>query len=105
MEIAGVLDIGLMKLDAIAGRGFKKDFYDAFVISQTTSLDEQFEAGRRKYPYVHGFGMRILRSFIDFRQADPQPDPILLTPISWIQVKKFFSSEAKRLGQKNFEGK
>ena len=28
LQVAGILDIGLMKLDAIAGRGTRKDFYD-----------------------------------------------------------------------------
>ncbi|TAH50135.1 MAG: hypothetical protein EYC68_14895 [Chloroflexota bacterium] len=102
LKLAGLVDIGMMKLDAIGGRGFKKDFFDVFVIAQTIPLDELFEASRLKYPYAHGFGMRILRSMVDFRQADAQLDPILLAPLQWDEVKKFFLSEAKRIGKKSF---
>jgi len=33
VQIAGLRDIGLMKLDAVAGRGTRKDFYDLYFIA------------------------------------------------------------------------
>ena len=99
VQVCGVLDIGLMKLDAIAGRGFRKDFYDVYFIAQRIPLAELFARSAEKYPSSRGFGMRVLSALVDFEIADGQDDPILLMPVAWNQVKAFCSAEAQRLGQ------
>ncbi|MDE3091970.1 MAG: nucleotidyl transferase AbiEii/AbiGii toxin family protein, partial [Chloroflexota bacterium] len=40
IEIAGLMDVGLMKLDALMGRGMRKDFYDVYFVAPHISLDE-----------------------------------------------------------------
>ncbi len=60
VQVAGILDVGLMKLDAIAGRGTRKDFYDLYFIASHTSLDELFARSSDKYPESRNFGMRVL---------------------------------------------
>lgn len=102
VQIASLLDIGLMKLDAIAGRGMRKDFYDLYFIASHISLDELFTHSSSKYPHSHGFGMRVLTTLVDFDIADRHDDPIMLQPVEWSQVKGFFLAEARRLGQKWF---
>jgi len=102
IEIAGLLDIGLMKLDAIAGRGMRKDFYDLYFIASRISLDELFGRSAEKYPKLHGFGMRVLTALVDFDIADQQDEPTLLLPIGWDEVKAFFEAEARRLGREWF---
>ena len=102
VQVAGILDIGLMKLDAIAGRGMRKDFYDLYFIASQVSLDELFARSGEKYPHSRGFGMRVLTALVDFDIADQQDQPILLLPVEWDQVKAFFVAEARRLGQKWF---
>jgi hypothetical protein len=99
VQIAGLRDIGLMKLDAIAGRGTRKDFYDLYFIAAHVSLDELFASSEKKYPHSPGFGMRVLTALVDFDIADQQDEPILLQPVSWERVKEFFVVEARRLGQ------
>jgi hypothetical protein len=49
VQVAGILDIGLMKLDAIAGRGMRKDFYDLYFIVSHVSLDELFSRSTGSY--------------------------------------------------------
>ncbi|MCD6552427.1 MAG: nucleotidyl transferase AbiEii/AbiGii toxin family protein [Anaerolineae bacterium] len=102
IQVAGILDIGLMKLDAIAGRGMRKDFYDLYFIASHISLDELFARSSDKYPQSHDFGMRVLSALVDFDIADRQDEPTLLLPVEWEQVKTFFVTQARRLGQKWF---
>jgi len=99
VQIAGLRDIGLMKLDAIAGRGTRKDFYDLYSIAAHVSLDELFASSEQKYPHSLSFGMRVLTALVDFDIADQQDEPILLQPVPWERVKEFFVVEARRLGQ------
>ena len=99
VQVAGILDIGLMKLDAIVGRGTRKDFYDMFFIADQLSLDELFARSGDKYPRARVFGMRVLTALVDFDIADQQEEPTLLLSIEWAEVKAFFQAEARRLGQ------
>jgi hypothetical protein len=99
VQIAGMLDIGPMKLDAIAGRGTRKDFYAMYFIASHVSPDKLFARSGHKYPQVHGFGMRVLTALVDFDIADQEVEPILLRHVEWDQVKAFFLSQARRLGQ------
>jgi len=99
VQVASLLDIGLMKLDAIAGRGLRKDFYDLYFIAPHISLDELFARSVSKYPHARGFVMRALTALVDFDLAEQQAQPILLAPITWDQVKAFCLAEARRLGQ------
>jgi hypothetical protein len=102
IQVAGLRDIALMKLDAIAGRGTRKDFYDLYHIASHVSLDELFASAGQKYPYSPSFGMRVLTALVDFDIADQQDEPLLLRAIEWEQVKAFFAAEARRLGQNWF---
>jgi hypothetical protein len=99
LQVAGILDIGLMKLDAIAGRGTRKDFYDLFFIAAHVPLDDLFARSGDKYPHSRDFGMRVLAALVDFDIADQQESPTMLQPVDWVQVKAFFLAEARRLGR------
>ena len=103
LQVAGILDIGLMKLDAIAGRGTRKDFYDPYFIAPQISLDELFARSGDKYPHSRDFGMRVLTALVDFEIADQQEEPTMLQPIEWERVKAFFLAEARRLGKAWFD--
>ncbi|MBN1887565.1 MAG: nucleotidyl transferase AbiEii/AbiGii toxin family protein [Thermoflexales bacterium] len=102
VQVAGEIDIGLMKLDAIAGRGMRKDFYDVYFIARQISLDELFARSAEKYPRSRSFGMRVLASLVDFDIADRQEEPVMLMQAEWEHVKAFFVAEARRLGQEWF---
>lgn len=99
IQIAGLLDIGLMKLDAIAGRGMRKDFYDLYFIAHHIPLNDLFTRSAEKYPHSRDFRMQALSALVDFDIADQQDEPILLMPGNWEQVKAFCLAEARRLGR------
>ena len=102
LQVAGLLDIGLMKLDAVVGRGTRKDFYDLYFIAAHISLDELLARSPDKYPGSRDFGMQVLAALVDFDIADQQEQPTMLQPVEWLQVKAFFLAEARRLGQEWF---
>lgn len=102
VHIADVIDIGMMKLDAIAGRGMRKDFYDLYFIASLISLEDLFAKSREKYPGARGFDMRVLAALVDFSIADQQQEPQMLQPAGWDEVKAFFLAEARRLGEEWF---
>ena len=99
LQVAGIADIGLMKLDAIAGRGARKDFCDLYFIARQIPLDVLFARATEKYPHFPRFGMRVLETLVDFDFADGQNPPTMLQAVDWETMKAFFVSEATRLGQ------
>jgi hypothetical protein len=103
LQVAGILDIGLMKLDAIAGRGTRKDFYDLYFIAAHIPLEELFARSGDKYPHSRDFGMRVLTALVDFDIADQQEEPTMLNAVDWDQIRAFFQAEARRLGQAWFD--
>lgn len=103
VALAGLLDIGLMKLDALAGRGTRKDFYDLYFITQRIPLDELLPRGVEKFPYVRDFGMMVLTAMADYTIADRQADIETFPPVTWPEVKAFFAREIRRIGHHWFE--
>jgi hypothetical protein len=99
IRIASLLDIGAMKLDAIAGRGARRDFYDVYFLAQKIPLEEVFERAQKKYPHTRDFTMMVMPRLNDFRYADTHDPVETLQQISWDEVKSFFLSEAKRLAK------
>lgn len=97
VRIAGLTDIGLMKLDSISTRGARKDFYDLYWIAREMTLDSLFQKADAKYADKY-FQARSLEAMVDFEIADKQDEPTVLVPIEWAQVKMFFINEARRLG-------
>jgi hypothetical protein len=103
VALAGLVDIGLMKLDAIASRGVKKDFYDLYFIAQTLPLENLLERCREKYPHHRDFGMMALEGLVDFSTADRQADIQTIPPVAWAEVRTFCQQEVRRIGRRWFE--
>ena len=96
IRMASLEDIAAMKLDAITGRGSKKDFYDLFFLLQHYSIDELFSFYTEKYPHQTTF--HVARSLTYFDDADIQPSPIVFDKtITWETVKKKIISVIKAL--------
>jgi hypothetical protein len=103
VPLAGLLDIGLMKMKAIASRGARKNFYDLYFIARHISLDEMLEQAKEKYPYVRDFGVMALAALVDFSVAEQQAPIETFPPVSWERVKEFFVQEVRRIGRQWFE--
>jgi len=96
IRMASLEDIAAMKLDAITGRGSKKDFYDLFFLLQHYSIDELFSFYTEKYPHQTTF--HVARSLTYFDDAEIQPSPIVFDKtITWETVKKKIISVIKAL--------
>ena len=86
IRMLSVEDIAPMKLDAIVGRGKKKDFYDLFFLLQQYSLKELLALYTEKYKHQSDF--HVLRSLAYFEDAEPDPDPLVFdAKLSWDLVK------------------
>ena len=103
INLASLLDIGLMKLDAVIGRGSRKDFLDLYVIASQIPLPDLLKAGGRKYPQVRDFPLMALEGLLQFEVADRDLQPEMLAVLSWENVKRFFLEQGKILGKDWFE--
>jgi|GEM_PF-483619 hypothetical protein len=85
VRILAVEDIAAMKLNAIANRGTKKDFWDLRELSLHFDREQLFSFYEKKYPSGSCWGCeKSLSYFVD---ADGEPDPFCLKGLSWAQVK------------------
>ena len=98
LKVADGRDIGCMKISAISSRGTKKDFIDLYFICQKIiSLRELLKLSKKKYKSIDDNLMYILKSLVYFEDAEKDPLPKMISPISWEEVKKFFKAEIKRI--------
>ncbi len=91
-----------MKLDAVVGRGARKDFYDLYFIAQRVDLTCLLKLGEQKYPYMRDFQLRAICGLTFFDNADIDEQPDLLIPVAWEAVKEFFVAQARALRREWF---
>lgn len=80
-------DIAAMKIQAILGRGRKKDFWDLFEFLQHYSLQQIIDWHREKFP-SQMLAISIPNAITYFDDADESEDPVSFKNQTWIQVKK-----------------
>ena len=102
VQVASLVDIGLMKLDALIGRGSRKDFYDVYAVARHIPLADLLEKGKEKYPYVRDFALMAVESMLLFENADRDRQPDLLANVSWEEVRQYFLEAGITLGEKWF---
>ena len=84
--LASPRDIAAMKINAIEGRGSRKDFIDIYFLLQHYSLNEILGFYQQKYPNYSIF--RALKSLSFFADAEAQLMPIMYSSISWEEMKQ-----------------
>ncbi len=97
LKLADPRDIACMKLQAVANRGSKKDFFDLYELLRHYTLEDiltwfETKYGRKAYSRLH-----LLKSLIYFADADNEPLPRLLIGPSWSKVKIFMRQQVKKL--------
>jgi hypothetical protein len=98
IPLAGLTDIGCMKLVAVAQRGSRKDFIDLYSLGQNgLRVRELLRALERKVPGVEWNPVHILRSLAYFEDAESEPDPVMLVPYDWREVRRYCLDEAQAL--------
>jgi len=94
IDFLSVPDVAAMKLNAIIGRGSKKDFYDIYELLEHYSLNDLVEFYKRKYPNFNP--IIILKSLQYFNDAENTPAPITLNELEWDEVKEKIIFEVKK---------
>lgn len=95
IRLAAIEDIAAMKLNAIAGRGSKKDFIDLFFILKEYSLTELLSFYSQKYS--DGSPFLVLKSLAYFADAERQVMPVMYDSTSWATMKEAIKKEVLEL--------
>jgi len=96
IALASLDDLACMKLAAIAQRGSRKDFIDFYVIAlRHRPLKDAIELYRRKYSIEDVAHLLVGLTYFD--DADDEPMPVMLSDVSWDEVKRLFREWAKAL--------
>lgn len=85
IRLASDKDIAAMKLNAIAGRGRRKDFIDLHFLLKKYSLKEMMSFYNRKYS--DGSEFMVLKSLSYFEDAESEEVPILFQKLDWNEIK------------------
>ena len=91
--LASPPDIAAMKVNAIEGRGSRKDFVDIYVLLQKYSIKEILSFYSQKYPNYSIF--RALLSLSYFDDAEAQAMPRMFIPDSWEEMRSYITKIVK----------
>jgi hypothetical protein len=90
-----IKDIAAMKLNAIAGRGSKKDFIDLYFLLNEFSLEEILSFYETKYN--DGSIFMVQKSLTYFDDADAQQQPKMFKDFHWETCKQKIIEEVLKL--------
>jgi hypothetical protein len=96
-NVADPRDIGCMKISAIASRGTKRDFVDLYILSKEYGLEQLLTWFQKKFAQTNYSKVHVLKSLTYFDEAEHDPMPDMLVPLSWADVRRFFVREVPRL--------
>lgn len=91
IRMADIRDIATLKMNAIYGRGSKKDFIDLYVLLEKFSVEELVELFHKKFPNV-AIG-QLLISMYYFGNAEQDAMPKLFISTNWEKIKKTVASK------------
>lgn len=101
VELLDPRDIGAMKIAAIMDRGVKKDYIDLYeLVLKGVSLDDCLNYYDQKYHSLENNLYSILVATQYFVETEVSDMPIMLKPVDWEEIKKFFIKETLRLREK-----
>ena len=86
IPFADTKDLIALKLNAIKGRGVKKDFWDLAKLLEIYSFDDLFQFYYDRYPYDDSQALQ--RSVVWFDDAEDMLPPESLDGMTWAKVKK-----------------
>ncbi|AMR33866.1 hypothetical protein A0256_21690 [Mucilaginibacter sp. PAMC 26640] len=86
IRIASTEEIIGLKLNAIAGRGAKKVFWDVHELLNQFSFEQMFSYYHKRYPN-NSLAM-VVKSLSYFVNADSEPDPDSFHNLDWGTIKK-----------------
>ena len=95
IRLASLEDIAAMKLNAIMGRGSRKDFIDLYFLLNEFSMKEILNFYNQKY--TDGSQFLVLKSLVYFDDADVQPQPKMFKDFDWENCKKTILEQVVKL--------
>lgn len=96
--LAADSDIAAMKIEAVTGRGSRRDFIDLRVLCGAgLTLGAIFDLFDRKYTASRINRYHRLRALCYFTDAEEEPMPDMLIPFDWPEARQYFTTEAMRL--------
>jgi predicted nucleotidyltransferase component of viral defense system len=99
LRLASPKDIAAMKVNAVMGRGTKKDFIDMYFLLQHYTFEDIIQFYLQKYP--DGSEYRALLSMTYFADADPQPMPFMFVPVDWNVIKNEIRYQVEQYNKNN----
>lgn len=99
LRLASPKDIAAMKVNAIIGRGTKKDFIDIYFLLRHYSFDELLNLYMQKYP--DGSIYRALLSMAYFNDAEQQAMPYMFEDVDWNDIKQKIRKEQELYNSRN----
>lgn len=94
IRMFSVEDIMAMKVQAILGRGKKKDFWDIAVLLQHFSVDDFIRFHKEKYSTQHLF-ITVPQALIYFADAEESEAPMSLKGQTWESVQAFIQEKVR----------
>lgn len=95
IRMASKEDIAAMKLNAISGRGSKKDFIDLYFLLNEFSLKDMIDFYLQKY--FDGSKFMVIKSLTYFSDADPDQTPKMYQDFNWETCKQKITEEVLKL--------
>jgi hypothetical protein len=86
IRFASLPEIVALKLNAIAGRGAKKDFWDLHELLNRFSFNQMISFYQERYP--QNSDMMIIKAIPYFAGAESDIDPESFNGVTWKQVKR-----------------
>ena len=99
IRLASVQDIAAMKVNAVIGRGTKKDFVDVYFLLQHFTFEELIQLYLKKC--TDGSEYRALLSMSYFDDAEPQPMPYMFAPVEWSDMKMAILNEVEKYNRRS----
>lgn len=94
ITLASPVDIAAMKINAVIGRGTRKDFVDLYFLLQHFTLEEIMSFYHKKYPDYSEYQATLsLTYFVD---AENQEMPVMLKPDKWEVMKTTIITAVKQ---------
>lgn len=91
IRLAAKEDIAAMKVNAIIGRGTKKDFIDMSFLLKEFTLSEILRFYFQKYPEASIFLASKSLAYYDDAESDPMP--LMFSKDTWEQMKNYIASK------------
>jgi hypothetical protein len=87
IPLASLTTLAVLKCNAIANRGARKDFVDLYALLHSGwALTDILDAVSAQAPQLNQ--AHLLRSLVYFDDAEQDPEPLLLRPWSWPEIRQ-----------------